>query len=144
MIYPFESASNAFSRKVGALEIAGDFRHGVDMRKTAQKLPPVRSHQMIDLVELAVHRAIVRKIRREPKLYGRARRTLARWERVKRACPPPLREWKLILQDNDMKTVFQILTWTDDEGNRLRSISPFRGILTQREVAGIWARYDKK
>ena len=114
------------------------------MRKVANKLPPLRSHQMIDLVELAVHRAIVRKIRREPKLYDRARRTLARWERVKRACPPPLREWKLILRDNDQNAVFRILTRTDDEGDRLRSISPFHGILTQREVAGIWARYDKE
>lgn len=114
------------------------------MRKVARKLPPLRSHQMIDLVDLAMHRAIVRKIRREPNLYNRARRTLARWERVKRACPPPLREWKLILRDNDRNAVFRILTRTDDEGDRLRSISPFRGILTQREVEGIWARYDKE
>lgn len=99
---------------------------------------------MIDLVDLAMHRAIVRKIRRQPTLYKRARRTLARWERVKRACPPPLREWKLILRDNDMNEVFRILTRTDDEGDRLRSISPFRGILTQREVEDVWARYDKE
>jgi hypothetical protein len=54
----------------------------MDMRNTARKLPPVRSHQWIDLVDLAMHRAIARKIRREPALYHRARRTLARWERV--------------------------------------------------------------
>jgi hypothetical protein len=131
-------------KKFGALEIIVNFWQRLFMRIAVNKLPPVRSHQMIDLVDLAVHRAIVRKIRREPKLYGRARRTLARWERVKRACPPPLREWKLILRDNDMNAVFRILTRTDDEGDRLRSISPFRGILTQREVAGIWARYDKE
>lgn len=114
------------------------------MRKAVRKLPPLRSHQMIDLVDLAMHRAIVRKIRRQPKLYNRASRTLARWERVKRACPPPLRQWKLTLRNNDRNAVFRMLTRTDDEGNRLRSISPFRGILTQQEVAAVWARYDKE
>lgn len=114
------------------------------VKKVVRKMPPVCSHQWIDLVDLAVHRAIARKIRREPKLYHRARRTLARWERVKRACPPPLREWKQILRDNDMNTVLRILTRSDEEGNRLRSIAPFCGILTECEREAIWARYDKK
>lgn len=94
----------------------------------------MRSHQWIDLVDLAMHRAVARKIRNQPKLFHRARRTLAQWERVKRACPPPLREWKQILDSNDMNMVLRIITRKDDEGQRLRSISPFCGILTQREV----------
>ncbi len=114
------------------------------MRNAESKRPPVLSHQWIDLVGLAMHRAIARKIRREPMLYRRANRTLARWERVKRACPPPLREWKQILRDNDMNTVLRIITRADEEGNRLRSIAPFCGILTDRERNAVWARYDKK
>ncbi len=114
------------------------------MKKTARKLPPVCSHQWIDLVDLAMHRAIARKIRHQPKLFHRARRTLARWERVKRACPPPLREWKQILADNDMNAVLRLITRVGDEGQRLRSTSPFCNILTQREVKSIWARYDEK
>jgi hypothetical protein len=102
------------------------------------------SHQWIDLVDLAMHRAIARKVRREPGLFLRARRTLARWERAKRACPPPLREWKQILGNNDMNAVLRILTRRDDEGNRLRSTAPFCGILTPREIQAIWARYDQK
>jgi len=99
---------------------------------------------MIDLVDLAVHRAIARKIRREPKLFNRARRTLARWEKVKRAAPPPLREWKLILQNNDRNAVLRMLTRQGDEETRLRSTSPFCGILTQREVKAVWSRYDQE
>jgi hypothetical protein len=101
------------------------------------------SHLWIDLVDLAMHRAIARKIRREPKLFGRARRTLARWEKVHRACSPSLREWKTILQTHDRESVLRILTRDDEECTRLRSIAPFCGILTQREVEAIWARYDK-
>jgi hypothetical protein len=55
------------------------------MLKNTRKMPPMLSHQWIDLVDLAMHRAIARKIRREPRLYSRARRTLARWEKVGRA-----------------------------------------------------------
>ena len=114
------------------------------MKTKARKLPPVCSHQWIDLVDLAMHRAIVRKIRRQPKLYERAWRTLNRWERAKRACPPPMREWKDILTKNKMEAVLRILTRADDEGQRLRSTAPFCDILTQREVEAIWARYDEK
>ncbi len=101
------------------------------------------SHQWIDLVDLAMHRAMARKIRRDPQLYKRARRNLTRWERLKRACPPPLREWKEILQKNDMSTVLRIMTRADEAGDRLRQASPFCGILTDRERQAIWARYDE-
>jgi hypothetical protein len=113
------------------------------MKKAARKLPPVCSHQWIDLVELAMHRAIARKIRREPRLFKRARRTLARWEKAKRACPPPLREWKEILRNTDPKAMLRLLTRAGDNETRLRSTSPFSGILTQREVERVWARYDQ-
>jgi hypothetical protein len=118
--------------------------HRSAMWKNGRKLPPVRSHEWLDLVDLAMHRAIVRKIRRKPKLYGRARRTLARWESVGRACAPNLSEWKEILSKNDMSTVLRILVRMDNEGQRLRSTAPFTGILTPGEVEAIWARYDKK
>jgi hypothetical protein len=125
-----------------ALEKDRHFRHSLNMRKAARPMPPKLSHQWIDLVDLAMHRAVARKIRREPRLFKRARRTLARWEKARRACPPPLREWKQILRDNDMDTVLHILTRPDDEGQRLRSTAPFCGILTDQEVQAIWARYD--
>lgn len=112
------------------------------MNKAARKRPPVLSHQWIDLIDLAMHRAIARKIRREPKLFKRAGRTLARWEKAKRACPPPLREWKEILRNNDMNAVLRLITRPDEEGNRLRSTAPFCDILSQKEVQTIWARYD--
>jgi len=94
------------------------------MRKSKRALPPVCSQRWIDVVDLAMHRAIVRKIRRQPKLFDRAKRTLARWERVKGGCPPALREWKTILNRYDRETVFC-------------------GILKKDEAQAIWARHDK-
>ena len=114
------------------------------MRKAVRKLPPVRSHQWVDFVDLMAHRAMARKIRREPKLFSRAHRNIARWEKRNRGCPQPLREWKTILQHNDMGKVLRIMTRADEEGNRLRQSSPFCGILTEREREAIWARYDQE
>lgn len=113
------------------------------MRKMERKLPAVRSHQWIDLVDLALHRAMARNIRREPKLFSRARRNIARWEKSNRGCPPPLREWKQILRQHDANTVLRLMTRADEEGNRLRQSSPFCSILTERERETIWARYDE-
>ncbi|MBI3850221.1 MAG: hypothetical protein HY298_08015 [Verrucomicrobia bacterium] len=114
------------------------------MQKAKQKQPPVCSHQWIDLVDLALHRAMARKIRRDPKFFERARRNIAHWERMNRACPQSLREWKQILREYDRSTVLRIMTRPDEEGNRLRQSSPFCGILTERERKAIWARYDEK
>ena len=107
-------------------------------------MPPACSHQWIDLVDLAMHRAMARKIRREPKLFKRARQNLARWEKLRRACTGPLREWKEIMCHNDMETVLRIATRADEHGDRLRQASPFCGILTDREREAIWARYDEE
>lgn len=114
------------------------------MRKAVRKIPPVRSHQWIDFVDLVAHRAMARKIRREPKLFNRARRNIARWKKVNRGCPAALREWKEILRNNDLNTVLRLMTRADEEGNRLRQSSPFCGILTKPEREAIWARYDQE
>ena len=114
------------------------------MRKAVRELPPVRSHQWVDFVDLMMHRAIARKIRREPKLFNRARRNIARWEKRNRGCSQPLREWKEILRANEMTEVLRLITRANDEGDRMRQCSPFVGVLTQDEVRKIWARYDQE
>ena len=114
------------------------------MGKAKRPMPPVCSQQWIDLVDLAIHRAIVRKIRRQPRLFSRAKRTLARWERVRGGDSQGLREWKRILNQNDMEAILDTLTRVDEEGNRLRSTAPFCGILTEHETEAIWARHDAK
>jgi hypothetical protein len=112
------------------------------MRKATRQLPPKLSHQWIELVDLAMHRAIARKIHRDPRLYKRAYRTLVRWEKLRRACRAPLREWKQILHSQGRNRVLRLLTRSGDESQRSRSTAPFCGILTDREVRAIWARYD--
>lgn len=125
------------------LEAKAGFCKGLAVSKVRKNLPPMGSHQWINEVDLAVHRAIARKIRRQPGLYRLAGRRLAHWERVKRACPAPLREWKDILRNNDMNTVLELITRADERGATLRSTAPFCDVLTECEVKAIWARYDQ-
>ena len=125
------------------LENTGFSGNLLSVRRTANNVPPVRSHQWIDYVDLMAHRAMARKIRLQPELFRRAHRNIARWEKSNRGCPEPLREWKQILRDNDMGRVLRIITRADEEGNRLRQSSPFCGILTEKERETIWARYDQ-
>src|SRR5216684_3032960 len=103
-------------------------------------MPPVLSHQWLDLVDLLAHRAMARKIRRDPKLFRRVHRNIARWEKANRGCPAPLREWKEILREHDMGSVLRIATQANDEGDRLRHSSPFCGILTLRERKTLWEK----
>ena len=98
----------------------------------------------MDFVDLMMHRAIARKIRRAPKLFNRARQNIARWERRQRGCSQPLREWKQILRDRDVAGVLQLISRADEAGDRLRQCSPFVGVLSEAEVRAIWARYDKE
>ena len=114
------------------------------MRKKARELPPILSHQWLDLVDLAMHRAIVRKIRKQPRLYKRANRTIARWEKRHGSSIVQWREWKEILRSKDMNTVLRLLIRDDDEGQRLRSTAPFCGILSESEMEAVQARYDPK
>jgi hypothetical protein len=114
------------------------------MQKVGRKMPPIRSHQWIDYVDLMMHRAMARKIRRRPTLFSTAGRNIARWEKNRGSCSTPLLEWKKILKENDMRAVLLMITRANEEGNRLRQSSPFVGVLTQAEVRAIWSRYDKE
>jgi hypothetical protein len=96
------------------------------------------------LVDLAIHRAIVKKIKANPVLYRRARHNLANWQKRHHCNTPSWREWENILQKQPMREVLRLLTRTDHEANRLRSTAPFCGILTRSEIHAVWARYDKK
>ena len=103
------------------------------MRKAACKLPPVCSHQWIDLVDLKMCRSIATKVRRDPTLMRIPRGNLRRWKKKLGHWPPALQEWDTIIRTNSLPRVLKILTQNNDEGQRLRQSDPFVGILTDNE-----------
>ena len=98
-------------------------------------------HRILDARSLAMHCRIVQKISRDPRLLEKAKDNLSRWS-TKIGGPKPhyLMEWQEIL-DKPWLTVAEIMTSMSEEGTRLRSSSPFAGILTEKEREQIYAAF---
>lgn len=92
----------------------------------------MRTHQQIDQRSLAMARAIVEKIDRDPTRAGlaKARATCKRW--VNDRPRPALQEW-LGLLDQPWESIRELLLDPSEQGQRLRQSDPFCGILTPQE-----------
>ena len=98
-------------------------------------------HQILDARSLAMHCAIARKIARDPSVIDKARRNLQRWIKKSGGAPAPyLLEWKEVL-DRPWPNIATLITRMDQEATRLRSSSPFAGILTDKERDKIYAAF---
>ena len=98
-------------------------------------------HRILDARSLAMHCKITQKISRDPDLLDKARANLERW-RAKSADPPPqyLHEWHEIL-NRPWPEIAEIITSMSDDATRLRSSSPFAGILSADEREQIYAAF---
>ncbi len=96
-----------------------------------------------DRYALAVHLAIAEKLRSTPEEVLRiANRNLDRWISsgdFDRSEMVTLQEWKEILESNGPDEIANLITSRTDEGQRLRSSSPFVGILTYEERDRTWS-----
>jgi hypothetical protein len=88
-----------------------------------------------------MHCKIAQKISRDPDLLNIAKQNLARWEKkstgLKRGY---LQEWREIL-DQPWPEIAEMITSMNEESTRLRSSSPFAGILTDQERERIYAAF---
>ena len=98
-------------------------------------------HRVLDARSLAMHCKIAQKISRDPELLNVAKQNLARW-RQKSAGEYPryLEEWKDIL-DRPWMEVAGFITSTSDDAIRLRSSSPFAGVLSAEERKRIYEAF---
>ena len=98
-------------------------------------------HRILDARSLAMHCLIARKIARDPDLLNKARLNLERWiEKSGSPTAPYLLEWKEIL-DRPWPQIASLITSMTDEATRLRSSSPFAGVLTEKERDRIYAAF---
>ena len=98
---------------------------------------PLGSHAFLDEFALAYHRAVAERLRAEPEaVLERARQNLNRWtegDAFGAGERASLEEWREILGEADVDHLIEIITDTSDEGQRLRSSSPFVGALSPQE-----------
>ena len=98
-------------------------------------------HRILDARSLAMHCKIAQKISRSPDLLDKAIENLERW-RAKSADPQPqhLHEWQQILS-RPWPEIAEIITSMSEESTRLRSSSPFAGVLSADEREQIYAAF---
>ena len=90
-------------------------------------------HRILDARSLAMHCKIAQKITRDPELLDKAKANLERWsEKSKGPAPQYLREWQQILE-RPWPEIAELITSMSEDATRLRSSSPFAGVLTTAE-----------
>ena len=107
----------------------------------AESVRQYSDHRILDARSLAMHCKITQKILRDPDLLDKARENLERWS-AKSADPLPryLHEWQEILE-RPWPEIAEIITSMSEDATRLRSSSPFAGILTADERDQIYAAF---
>lgn len=103
----------------------------------------VSDHLRIEERSIALHRAVVKRILKNPELMDKARENLQKYleqfARDNRPLPKALSEWQDILKNQSLETVLEFLVSSDESAVRLRQSSPFAGILTPKER---WKIYE--
>ena len=92
----------------------------------------------VDLFNLMLHRVVAEKLRKNPSVVLQfAENNLDRWAK-KNDCFA-LSEWQEILENRTLEEIIEIISKDTDEGQRLRSSSPFAGVLSEEEREKIWS-----
>ena len=98
-------------------------------------------HRILDARSLAMHCIIARKISRDPNLLNKAKGNLARWSMETHGPKPRyLDEWNEIL-NRPWPEIAKFITNMSEDATRLRSSSPFAGILNDKEREKIYAAF---
>jgi hypothetical protein len=98
-------------------------------------------HRILDARSLAMHCKIVQKISHDPRLLKKAKANLSRWSaKIDGPKPRYLEEWQEILE-KPWPTIAEMMTSMSEDATRLRSSSPFAGILNDKEREQIYAAF---
>jgi len=88
-----------------------------------------------------MHCKIAQKVSRDPDLLDKAKGNLERWiAKSEDPLPQYLREWQEILK-RPWPEIAELITSMSEEATRLRSSSPFAGVLSPEERERIYAAF---
>lgn len=90
-------------------------------------------HQLADKRSHALHSKIAEKLRTHPELWTLVEQNIQRWAHNMKGLPPALYEWSRILHTFSKEEILSLLESPSEEAVRLRSSSPFTGILSPAE-----------
>jgi len=93
---------------------------------------------------IALHREIAKKLRADPTLWNIPKHNIIRWKNSMGGLAPAVREWENVLNTRSREQILSVLESDSEESVRLRSSSPFTGILSARERKRIFESYKMK
>lgn len=91
-----------------------------------------QSANFSDLVSLALHQLAAVRLRSNPGLIEKAKSNLHNWLAENPNVSAWI-EWKTILETKSLENILKLITDETDGGQRLRSSSPFVGLVTAEE-----------
>lgn len=98
-------------------------------------------HQILDARSLALHCAIAQKISRNPELLSIARENLDRWvAKTDTGTPRYLKAWRRVLE-RPWSEIAGLICSMNEEATRLRSSSPFAGVLSAEERERVYVAF---
>ena len=100
------------------------------------------SYLQSDFRSLELHDLIAKKIEADPTLVNIAISNINRWKSQNDFPQPYLEDWLNIINQG-LEPLLTFLRSASHEGQRLRSSSPFTGILTEEERAAIFEKFKK-
>jgi hypothetical protein len=100
--------------------------------------------QLADKRSQALHSKIAEKLRVHPELWTILEENIQRWEQKMGGLPPALYEWSCILHTYSKEEILTLLESSSEEAIRLRSSSPFTGILSQVEREDIMNAFKQR
>ena len=91
-----------------------------------------------------LHKEISKKLKSNPSLWDIPKKNITKWKKSSGKLAPAFIEWDHILNTKTKKQIVSILESSSEEAVRLRSSSPFTGILTENERKKIFEYFSIK
>lgn len=117
------------------------------MINTSAQLAPIGSQQFIDRVALEYHKIVAERLLADPEaMLSDARSNIQRWMKAHEGSGSQLalEEWLHLLSTKTIQELIAIITEDSDEGQRLRSSTPFAGILSAEESRELWRHCEER
>jgi hypothetical protein len=105
------------------------------------------SQQYIDYLTLMYHREIAERLRTDPEsVLNRARNNLKRWMSAHEGTSSEraLKEWQELIDTLSVPELIAVITEDSDNGQRIRSSTPFMGILSETEIKELRQRCEEE